>query len=236
MNVLIKLIFAHLLADFSLQSTTLCENKKKLGIKGMKYQILHALIHASTTYLILMDWEQWIIPLLIFISHFIIDLIKIKFKISFVLDQIFHFAIIFILYFWQYSNIENIFEIFQKLHNHTNLWIIILSYLIVLKPTSVIIGLLIEKWLSNQKESVPDNGLPKAGHYIGYLERLLIVTFIHMGYYESIGFLLAAKSIFRFGELKEKEELRSTEYVLIGTLLSFIIAIAVGIISNAIIQ
>jgi hypothetical protein len=42
--------------------------------------------------------------------------------------------------------------------------------------------------------------------------------------------LLAAKSIFRFGDLKEARERKLTEYILIGTLLSFGIAIATGIV------
>jgi uncharacterized membrane protein (DUF373 family) len=32
---------------------------------------------------------------------------------------------------------------------------------------------------------------------------------------------LAAKSIFRFGDLKESKDVKLTEYILIGTLLSF---------------
>jgi hypothetical protein len=44
-------------------------------------------------------------------------------------------------------------------------------------------------------------------------------------------FLLAAKSIFRFGDLKKVKDRKLTEYVLIGTLLSFGIAILVGLIA-----
>jgi hypothetical protein len=47
---------------------------------------------------------------------------------------------------------------------------------------------------------------------------------------------LAAKSIFRFGDLKESKDRKLTEYVLIGTLLSFGIAIAVGMITLKLIE
>ena len=40
--------------------------------------------------------------------------------------------------------------------------------------------------------------------------------------------MLAAKSIFRFGDLKENKDIRLTEYILIGTLLSFGIGILTG--------
>jgi hypothetical protein len=52
-----------------------------------------------------------------------------------------------------------------------------------------------------------------------------------IGKWEGIGFLLAAKSIFRFGDLKEAKDRKLTEYILIGTLLSFGVAIMVGFIT-----
>lgn len=51
-----------------------------------------------------------------------------------------------------------------------------------------------------------------------------------IGVYEAIGFILAAKSIFRFGELKEAADIKKTEYIMIGTLLSFTIAIIDGLV------
>ncbi|TVR27761.1 MAG: DUF3307 domain-containing protein, partial [Balneolaceae bacterium] len=39
---------------------------------------------------------------------------------------------------------------------------------------------------------------------------------------------LAAKSIFRFGDLTRSKDRKLTEYILVGTLLSFLIAIATG--------
>ncbi len=72
--------------------------------------------------------------------------------------------------------------------------------------------------------------LKDAGKRIGYFERFLVLTFIITGYHEAIGFLLAAKSIFRFGELRDKNEIKFTEYVLVGTLASFTMAIINGVV------
>jgi hypothetical protein len=47
---------------------------------------------------------------------------------------------------------------------------------------------------------------------------------------------LAAKSVFRFGDLKESKDRKLTEYILIGTLLSFGIAIASGIVALKLIE
>lgn len=69
--------------------------------------------------------------------------------------------------------------------------------------------------------------LSQAGKYIGMLERLLIFGFVVVGHWEVVGFLLAAKSIFRFGDLSRAKDRKLTEYVLIGTLLSFFLALVV---------
>jgi hypothetical protein len=61
------------------------------------------------------------------------------------------------------------------------------------------------------------------------LERIFVFTFIVTGNWNAIGFLLAAKSVFRFGDLKESKDRKLTEYVLIGALLSFGIAFGVGL-------
>jgi hypothetical protein len=50
------------------------------------------------------------------------------------------------------------------------------------------------------------------------------------GHWEAIGFMLAAKSIFRFGDLKDSKDRKLTEYVLIGTMISFGTAIVIGVI------
>jgi hypothetical protein len=61
---------------------------------------------------------------------------------------------------------------------------------------------------------------------------MFVFAFVVTGNWEAIGFLLAAKSVFRFGDLKESKDRKLTEYVLIGTLISFGIAILVGVIYN----
>lgn len=82
----------------------------------------------------------------------------------------------------------------------------------------------ISKWKPKEKKT-----LKNAGTYIGMLERLFIFGFIVIDYWEGIGFLLAAKSVFRFGDLSNTEDRNLTEYILIGTLLSFGIAILIGV-------
>lgn len=119
----------------------------------------------------------------------------------------------------------------------------ITGYFILTFPTSAVIGYFFKRWQTSfdaeEKEELDTDlkdGLKNAGKIIGILERILIFTFIIIGQYEAIGFLIAAKSIYRFTDLKSSSERKFSEYVLIGTLLSFIIAILVGIVIRKLIS
>ena len=85
-----------------------------------------------------------------------------------------------------------------------SLEILITGIVLLTKPTSIIIRNIISIWTPEKKAK--DNSLENAGNYIGILERLFIFCFILTNHFEAIGFLLAAKSIFRFGDLKEAKD------------------------------
>lgn len=176
------------------------------------------------------EWRNWIIPLVIFVSHTLMDYIKVecmkKDVTSFIIDQLVHITIIVVLWSLLFGNSEYLCqEFFRTEWNDMNIWTVITAYLLILKPTSVFLSLFIRRWTPSE---TTENSLPNAGEWIGYFERILILTFILTGTPESIGFLLAAKSIFRFGELSKAQEIKTTEYVMIGTLASFTIAILIG--------
>ena len=110
-------------------------------------------------------------------------------------------------------------------------WLIALSYIAIFWPVGFLIGQMTEQWRQQiKKESL--EGLGKAGLWIGRLERLLIVTFVLINRFEAIGFLIAAKSIFRIGEITNSKNRKVAEYILIGTLLSVVSAIFLGIIAK----
>jgi hypothetical protein len=67
------------------------------------------------------------------------------------------------------------------------------------------------------------------GRVIGFLERALIYAFVLGGHYEAVGFLLLAKA---FANFRHIEDRLSLEYVLIGTLMSTGLAIAVAELVN----
>lgn len=64
------------------------------------------------------------------------------------------------------------------------------------------------------------------GRVIGYLERAIIFLLIVAGHVGTIGFVIAAKTLARFKELQNKD---FAEYFLIGTLISALAALAIGL-------
>ena len=76
--ILVKLLCAHLCSDFILQTDRINSGKRKPGLKGISYLILHSITHACIAYLLVANWSCWQIPVIVFISHFIIDLVKCK--------------------------------------------------------------------------------------------------------------------------------------------------------------
>lgn len=103
--------------------------------------------------------------------------------------------------------------------------IFIFGCFILLKPTSYIIS----KVLMRYAPQASNSGLPQGGIMIGYIERTLMLILILSGKYEVIGFIITAKSIFRFGELNDKKQHNLTEYILLGTLLSVTITSIIGV-------
>ncbi len=73
-----------------------------------------------------------------------------------------------------------------------------------------------------------DVSLPNAGKLIGIVERFLALALIIMGQYAAVGLIIAAKSILRINGTQK------SEYVLVGTLISFSIAVFSGILINMI--
>lgn len=111
------------------------------------------------------------------------------------------------------------------------IWIVILAYLIVIWPA----GIFVERFTAPWRiviNAAHESGLERAGMWIGRLERTLILTFILLARYDAIGFLIAAKSILRFGETRSADSRKESEYILIGTMMSFAIGIGIGLLAK----
>lgn len=223
-----KLLLAHLLGDFLLQPLKWVIHKQVKKIRS-PYLYLHVLVHFCLVMLLLWDLEAWKPALLIALSHYFIDLGKLYslqwFKnksIPFFLDQLFHLIVLYCVAFY-----NNLWGQLQLSISQLD-WPLITAVVFVSFPAAIIMSKLLAS-MSDQIE-LDHKSLPNAGKYIGIIERLFVLLFILMGRWEAIGLLITAKSVFRFNDLKESNSRKLTEYILIGTLLSFGIAILTGIV------
>ena len=226
MIIFVKLLLAHLLGDFLLQSTSWVLDKENKKHKS-KYLYFHTFLHGILAWIFVGEMAFGWFALALALAHGCIDLMKLQFQKSetkrklFVLDQILHLITISIIV-GLYKNLSVDFSVFNN-----QFWVLVTGILFLTKPTSIILKNIISIWTPESKNN-NDDSLENAGNYIGILERLFVFCFILTAHFEAIGFLLAAKSIFRFGDLKEAKDRKLTEYVLIGTLLSFGIALLTG--------
>ncbi len=228
--LLIKLLLAHFIGDFVFQSNKWVQHKEKHLFKS-KYLYLHVFIHTILLLLVL-GFEKKYFAAIVFISvtHLVIDGIKLMQPIKnnrllFFLDQLAHVAIL----YWVSKDWSIDFEV-QPYLTERNL-LLLLAIILLTSVTSIVLKVIFSIWDKDlEKISEKDSSLKDAGRYIGMLERLFVFTFVLLGQWEAIGFLLAAKSVFRFGDLTKASDRKLTEYILIGTLLSFGIAIMLGIV------
>jgi hypothetical protein len=106
----------------------------------------------------------------------------------------------------------------------------ILGYVAVVIGGGRVVQWVTRSFLARVSDADTRPGLPRAGRYIGWLERFLIVTFVAFDYGEAVGFLLAAKALVRYPEIQEDKKGHFAEYFLVGTLTSVGLAILGGII------
>ena len=229
---LLRLLSAHLIGDFILQPKKWVTEKRQKKITS-KYLYLHALVHGVLVYLLLGDWRQLWIPLWVILLHWAIDLLKSYQKntfLWFIFDQLLHLISLFFLWLFFYHQSTVVMEDISRIVTQSSTWWLVSAYIFISTPTAIIINNATAKWQKELKKKSGNKSLKNAGKWIGILERILILTFILIGEFSAIGFLLAAKSIFRFGDLTNGKERKLTEYILIGSLLSFSITIIIGII------
>ncbi len=218
-------IIAHTVSDFYLQSGKSCADKARNGFKSLNLYI-HALITFVCAWILSFSFNFWWVALIIAASHLLIDAMKCyasKCKSIFFVDQLSHLIVILsVCCLWNCdlpAFVSGVEEEYIAL---------LLGILVCVKPSNIIIKEIFK--VANvkvNKRSDDDNveDLPNAGKLIGIVERLLSFVFVLLGQYEAVGFIMASKSLLRFAEGDKAK----SEYVLIGTLLSFSMAIFVGV-------
>ena len=106
--------------------------------------------------------------------------------------------------------------------------VMLLGFLMVLNEANIVLRWILQlvglEKLGAQGEEV-DKQEYNTGRLIGLLERIFVFLFVLIGQYTAIGFILAAKGVARFQDFKSRT---FAEYVLIGTLLSSLLAMIIA--------
>lgn len=222
MDTLISLFFpmlaGHLVADFWLQPSSWVAHKKDNGWKSKKL-LLHTLIASILPVVFTLELKLWWFVPVIFMTHYLIDVVKSKVKPTmwfFLADQLLHISILWILAIFN----TEITSSKSLLH----FWIYVCGFILITNPLGILTGMFLKSVTKSESNAVQLN----ASAWIGIFERILIVIFVTTGQIQAIGFLVAAKSVFRFSEIQHEGN-QKAEYFLLGTLVSFTFAIVVGL-------
>ncbi|MEL6598382.1 MAG: DUF3307 domain-containing protein [Pseudomonadota bacterium] len=226
----IVLLFAHLIGDFVTQSKWIVEQKNRSDVL-----FAHVAMHLALTAVFLGNMTS--IPLAVIgVTHFAFDFAKARWGrgfSGFVVDQIGHVAVLIgvaIAFPTLYA--DGIWSEASGLVPSDLGTLAANLYLPTLVVGSGLVATLlaarfgIEIFMTSftlDPSGQEDAGLPEGGLYIGLLERALVFLFVMIGQFTAIGFLIAAKSVLRFGVANDR---KMSEYVIIGTLMSFGWAIA----------
>lgn len=221
-STLAALLFAHVLADFVFQTGHMARTKHR-----PRTMALHGLIVMGTAVVATGGLHPVLLALAV--AHVGIDLVKAhgpwRGVWPFLADQAAHLGTILLAAMlapdlWA-----------------TGLWAaatalpalmwLAAALLLATRAGGFAIGLLMEPWTAELlRKPGHSPGLANGGMIIGHLERGLIFLLVLTGQAEGIGFLIAAKSVLRFGTVGDDRAI--SEYVIIGTLASFGWAIAVS--------
>lgn len=217
------LLFAHVIADFVLQTGAMVKRKRSFAI-----MVLHGAIVLATAQASVGKFDAEPLLVLAFV-HIAIDALKIyggfRGFAAFVTDQGAHIVTLAAVAYYAPN-------LWADGAWATQPWVLpimalLAGFLVTLSAGQHAIALLMQP----HGVRIRNNGLRDGGRQIGLLERGLIFVFILTGQPLGVGALIAAKSILRFGTASRDQ--RTAEYVIIGTLASFGWAIVAALLTQA---
>lgn len=241
--IAMALLLAHLLGDFPLQSEWISRSKGS----NARALLLHGAAHYLLAWACLLFFTpvsglsllNHLIILGYIATHLLIDKLKCRLtarkilpddSVTFLLDQLLHIAVlagVVLLLVWDRNQVGQFVELVaQSMPTKVHVLEVAVVYVAVVFGGGCLIRYL-TKGLTKHVPANPGDHLPNAGLYIGWLERLLVLTAIAVQTPALVGLILTGKSIARFPELKNAS---FVEYFLIGTLLSLSLSLLGGII------
>ena len=219
-ETLAALLLAHVLADFVFQTQWMVTHKRGAAALAAHSAIVFGTAIVATGAL---DWGLvWLAAI-----HAAIDAMKARTRRGlgvFLADQATHLVTLATLALWRPQLWTDGVWAGQSLL--PGLMLLVAGAILATRAGGFAIGLLMAPFAAMLPVAISAESLPGAGRVIGHLERGLIFALVLLGHPEGVGLLIAAKSILRFGAVRDDRAL--SEYVIIGTLASVAWAILVG--------
>lgn len=229
------LLIIHVIVDFYVQTDQKVQRKNSQRFEWktihknelLRHTLLYTVLSSILFYFALGSLMWVIVIILLFLSHGLVDYIKIKMTRKrpqckapfFALDQIIHIGITLLIAYL----IGEHFTLVKESPFPEVFFDYFLAILLIWKTANVVFTELFDAY-KPQRNIGTDTGHKNAGAMIGNLERLLILICLLTNNFATIGFVIAAKSVARFEKLSKPQ---FGEYFILGTLFSVIYTIIV---------
>lgn len=234
----------HIIADFYMQSTEMAAKKEE----KIRWVFLHSLFYWIGMLLVtipFLSWNMFAISSIAAMTHGLIDLGKYLYRKrhkkdnqikldrnTFFIDQLLHVVCLFIIAFAttiigaqvdELGCIKQLFDIIQV--SEKQFLTGALAFLLIYRPADILIQKILKSY--RPESELKDNKIItkdyNTGRIIGMIERTIMLIFLAIGQYSSVGLVLTAKSIARYDKIAKEKDF--AEYYLLGTLLSTIIVV-----------
>jgi Protein of unknown function (DUF3307) len=228
--LLALLLAGHMLGDFVLQTDRMASNK--VGAPLVRHAAVVTVCHIG-----------FLAPFMSFgvlaavtglgVIHLLIDFVKTRFGgdglASFTADQAAHFLSIG-LALWLLMRFAPTAPSFLQLTTLYQAGILVAAYSFNIHGGAAIVSGVLRRF---HVDETKEEAVPGHGRVIGILERLIALTLGLLDQWAGLGLIIAAKSLARFRDLEER---RFSEYYLIGTLTSLLVAITSAIVVMALLR
>jgi hypothetical protein len=242
MKEFLLLLLAHVLSDFYWQPNHWVEHKRRRSFRS-PYLYMHTGVVTITSYALLGYWTNPFPALVVGLIHMVIDIAKIELDkegsaVWFIADQIAHVITLVLVAVFLSSTLPVGVDQFTTWLYSPKVLAQLSGVMLCLSPVSFLVGILTKSWRDELNILMPDanDNLANAGRWIGISERLLIFIFVIVGQFSAIGFLIAAKSLLRYNDKNASGDIppayisKKSEYVLVGTLMSYTCAIVIAMV------
>lgn len=232
--LLLKLVAAHLAGDYLFQSARVATQKHRAGLL-----VLHALIHGALLALVALSEpagaRPWLALAGLLAAHAAIDAWTSRLTPRDVrllaLDQSLHaLTIAGAVALARPSETAAFAGAVRGTFAHAPIYVLGTGFIAAVWAGAVVVGRWVEPFAVHLGERRP--GLARAGRMIGLLERAIIFVAMLLRVEALVGFVVAAKAILRFPEIREPGQRELAEYVLVGTLASVFWAVLMGVLTR----